>query len=363
MGLDHISSKKVLEIFGGAHLKSDLQQYISDNVISSPQKFRSGAIYKKGWNLKEISRIGEKIGFFKKFSGPIAIAVFTTKGGVLKSTLALNIARIAAIHNLKTCVVGLDIQGDVTRALGYEKDLDNCDDLNEVIDKLNQTKGLADLFNEQERLENIILSMDIPNLFLIPETPELVALNDSLSNINRREFWLKEKVIDLLKGHFDLIVMDCSPNWNKLTTNALVACDALLSPLECKINNFRNFRLFRHFLKEFKDDMRLGFENIFIPTRYSANKKLSQEIHDWYQNNVDGCTKFGIRESVLSEEATALNKSLIEYMPNHANAHEMRGLLQEIHQRLEKTTCLLKNELPVKGVNERNSMPGYELRC
>ena len=57
-------------------------------------------------------------------------------------------------------------------------------------------------------MEDIIVQADLPNLFLIPETPELVAMNDSLSNINRREFWIKEKLIDRLKNHFDFIIMD-----------------------------------------------------------------------------------------------------------------------------------------------------------
>ncbi len=335
MSQEYFSLKKVADIFGGPHLKSRIQEMEQAELIPKSQKYRSGAIFRQGWTIDQLPLIGEKIGFFKKFSEPTAIAVFTTKGGVLKSTLALNFARTAALHGLKTCVVGLDIQGDVTTALGFESDLENKASLEEIIDKLNRTKGLSDLFNGQVRLQDIITTTDLDNLFLIPETPELVALNDSLSTINRREFWLKEKVIDHLKDCFDLVIMDCSPNWNKLTTNALVACDALVSPLECKINNFRNFKVFRHFLSEFKEEMRMDFEAVFVPTRYSSNRKLSIDIHSWYKANVEGCTEGGVRESVMGEEATALNKSLIEHAYSKPVAKEMRELLIEAHGRIE----------------------------
>ncbi|MBL6989223.1 MAG: ParA family protein [Bacteriovoracaceae bacterium] len=338
MSQNYFSVKKLCEIFGGSHLKSELLNLEKSGKINPSKKFRSGAILKRGWPLEDVPSIGEHLGFMKSFNKPVALAVFTTKGGVLKSTMALNIARMAALHNIKTCVVGLDIQGDITTALGHENDVDDCDNLDEIIEKLNRTKGLADLFHNHVRLEDIIKSTDIPTLSLIPETPELVALNDSLNNMNRREYWLQEKIVSKLKGYFDLIVMDCSPNWNKLTTNALVACDVLISPLECKINNFRNFKVFKLFIKEFKDEMHLDFENIFIPTKYCANRKLGMEIKNWYQVNVSGCTSSGFKESVISEEACALHKAVLEHAPSKSTSKEMRELLIEIGARVD--SCL-----------------------
>ncbi|WP_127714296.1 ParA family protein [Halobacteriovorax sp. HLS] len=337
MNETYYSLKKVAAMFGGQHLKEDITRLEQSGEIGAQVKFRSGALYRKGFSSNDISKIGEKLGFFKTFNSPTSLCVFTTKGGVLKSTLALNLARTAALHGLKTCVVGLDIQGDVTTALGFDDGLEDSADLNYILEKLNRTKGLSDIFNNSIRLNEAIVPTDLENLFLIPETPELVALNDSLSNINRREFWLKEKVIDPLKQHFDLVIMDCSPNWNKLTTNALVACDALISPLECKINNFRNFKVFSKFLEEFKQEMRLDFESIFVPTRYSLNRKLSQDILSWYRENVDGCIDGAIREGVSGEEATALNKSFIEHCPGKPASNEIIEVLSEVHRRIEES--------------------------
>ena len=351
MSSNFYSLKKICDLFGSKNIKQNILDLEDKELIPESQKKRTGAIYQKGWDLSELSEIGKHVGFLNKLPKPMCVSVFTTKGGVLKSTLALNFSRIAALHNYRVCVVGLDIQGDITSALGYDTENFEDDNLGEVINKLNMIKGLPDYFNGNNRLNDLIVETDLENLFIIPETPELVALNDYLSNIHRREYWLSEKVIEPLKDFFDIIVIDCSPNWNKLTTNALVACDLLLSPLECKINNFRNFKIFQHFLNEFKSDMHLDFESIFIPTRYSNNKKLSLEIKNWYQSNVSGCSEHGIRESVQGEEATAMHKSIVEHAPTHALSDDIRSLMSEIQTRIndfqhDKIIPRLKKSMP-----------------
>jgi chromosome partitioning protein len=337
------TAKKVAEIFGGSHLLEKIEELEANGDIPKASKFRSGAIFRKGWPTSDLPAIGAHIGPFRKLRRPISVCVFTTKGGVLKSTLALNTARVAALSGMKVLVVGLDIQGDVTTAIGHgpKIDEDNDEEMENILDRLNEIKGLPDFFNNSIRLEDLIVQTELKNLCLIPETPELVALNDSLSNINRREYWLDEKIITPLKEYFDLIVMDCSPNWNKLTTNALVACDFLLSPLECKINNYRNFKVFRGFLKEFKNEMSLDFKNIFVPTKFAENRKLGMEIKSWYHENVEGCTKGAIRDGVLGEEATAMNLSFVEHDPSKNASKEMADLLKEVYKVMEET---LENE-------------------
>ncbi len=326
--------KKISAIFGQPDQNNQINKLEKDGVIPSAQRYRSGAIFSKGYPIEQLPLIGEHIGFLKKPKCPTSMAIFTTKGGVLKSTLALNIARASALHNIKTCVVGLDIQGDITSALGFDNDISDSNNLEEVISKLEQTKGLADYFNNKVRLSEIINKTNIPTLDLIPETAELAAFNESLNNINRREYWIKENVTDILKRHYDLVIMDCSPNWNKLTTNALMACDVLVSPLECKINNFRNFKLFKHFLNQFQSEMKKDFSTLFIPTKFNSNRKLSTDILNWYQNNVEHCSKYSIRESVLGEEASALSCSVVEHAPKKKISIEMRLLLQEIYEHI-----------------------------
>ncbi|MCB0420065.1 MAG: ParA family protein [Bdellovibrionales bacterium] len=288
---------------------------------------------KSSWTLPQIGAIGEQFGFLAKPQKPVVITSFITKGGVLKSTLVLNLARMAALHNIKTCVVGLDMQGDITAALGCQQDLENASDLHEALTQLSAIRGLPEVMFQKSSPLDLIVETDIPQLSLIPETPELVALEQSLTLKIRREFWLKENVIEPLKQEFDLIVLDASPNWNQLITNALAASDLLLSPLECKINNFRNLKMFQSFIAEFKHDLQLQFDHFYIPTRFSEQRKLSREIFDWYQSHLDNCSSIPIRESVAGEEASALNQSIPEYSPSSPVALEMNSILKMIWNR------------------------------
>ncbi|MCB9063116.1 MAG: AAA family ATPase [Halobacteriovoraceae bacterium] len=325
-----ISQKKVLSMFNPEITDQEIESLEIQNKIPKRIKIKKGIGFQIGWKQSEIPQIGCEIGFFKDFGTPMAITVFTTKGGVLKSTLAMNLARIAALHGLKTCVVGLDMQGDITTALGFDSDYKDNDNLENILKEIDSVKGLYNVFNKEIMLNDTICPTDLEYLALIPETPELVALNEGLSHVNRREYWLKEKVVSPLKDLFDLIILDCSPNWNKLTTNALVASDLLISPLECKINNFRNFKVFKHFVDEFKLDMQMELETLFVPTKYSQNKKLCMDIKKWYQENIESCLVNGLKECTAGEEACALKLSLLEHCQDKKLKNEVRMLFTEI---------------------------------
>jgi chromosome partitioning protein len=336
----YISQKKVASIFSVENHKYIFDKLEQENLIPPRERYRSGAVFQKGWKIEDLPKLGEKIGFFKKPTSPIVATLFTTKGGVLKTTMAMNLARTAALHGLKTLVIGLDIQCDITNALGaefdFESDNNNFDD---AVAALESVKGLSSIFSGQANLEDVIYPTDLEHLFLIPETAELAALNESLGNINRREYWLRDKVINRLKNVFDLIILDCSPNWNRLTTNALVSSDLLISPLECKINNFRNFKVFKKFIDEFKQEMLIDLDEVFIPTKFAQNKKLSMDIKNWYQQNLVNCFEQGIPESTLSEEASALKISLLEHNPTNKVAKEMCGVLKRISDKFQDITA------------------------
>ncbi len=330
--------QKIINLFGGQPHRNTLLKADSLGQIPTPKRLSTGVVKRRIWTTEDLPYIGERYGFLKPFEKSIAISVFTPKGGVLKTTLALNVARLAALHNIKTCVVGLDLQGDISNALGLSDDVEEAENMEMAIARLNQTKGLYDFQQKTFSLSNILLSTDLPPLSYIPETPELIQLEQIISLRDRREYWLKEQVIDPLKKQFDLIIMDCSPNWNRLVTNALVASDVLISPLECKINNFRNCTTFRSFLEEFKNSLKLEFETIFVPTRFTSTRKLSAEIRNWYLSHIPGCTHGVIRESSHGEESMARKISLPEQAATSLAADEMRELMLEIWSRISSAT-------------------------
>jgi chromosome partitioning protein len=288
----------------------------------------------RGFAAEAVARYGSQKGFLKHPHRPLVIAVFVTKGGVLKTSLTLNLARMTALHGLRTCVVGLDMQCDITTALGGSVRADETTDFSEHLADQDSTQGLYDLFERSVALDDLILATDLPHLALIPETPELVVLEKALFQKTRREQWIKEAIVEPLTKTFDVVIFDCSPNWNLLTTNALVACNWLISPLECKINNYRNFKMFERFVQDFRQELRLDFQQIFVPTRLNSQRKLSREIYAWYLQNVPHVLPLALRESVVGEEAIASNLSTTEYAAGSPSAVEMNQILKQIWERM-----------------------------
>ena len=170
------------------------------------------------------------------------------------------------------------MQCDMTNCMrGNDDFLD--DSLESALEKLKDKKGLYQYFNRLAVLDEIINATDLENLDFIPEAPDLTLLNDSISMINRREFWLKDKVVKPLLSRYDLIIFDCSPNWNRLTTNALCATDLLVSPIECKINNFKNIEVFNELINQIKEDLFLSFKTTYVPTRFTQSKNCHKRLH------------------------------------------------------------------------------------
>lgn len=326
--------QKVLSIFGSSAPRPTVLSAESAGLIPKAKRRAAGSVKVRQWEMSDIPKLGARYGFMRPLKRPMVVTVFTTKGGVLKTTMAMNLARMAALHDIRTCVVGLDLQGDITNCLGFEPDVEDNDDVEAALERLNQCQGLADIHAEEANLAQVLQPTDIPGLEFIPETPELAMVEQGLERALKREYWLRDNITSPLKEHFDLIILDCSPNWNLLVTNALVACDILLCPLECKINNFRNFKVFKAFVGAFKKTLKLDFEQIFVPTRLTSTRKLSTSIRAWYMANIRGCTNLAIRESIQGEEALAAKLSLPEYAPKSIVADEMRELLLEVWSRI-----------------------------
>jgi chromosome partitioning protein len=332
--MKHYRIKQIMNLLGSTVRRESIVQAEESGAIPTASRQANGSIRTRVWSTDQIPAIGERYGFLPKLDGPTVLTVFTTKGGVLKTTCALNVARLAALHNIRTLVIGLDLQCDITSALGFYN-WDDVSELQTALDAVEATDGLYSVSRGNIDLDQVIQPTDIPTLSLIPETAELATLDRWISTQPRREYWLKEQIVDPLRDRFDLIIFDCSPNWSQLITNAIVACDIMLSPIECHINQFRNLNVFRDLADEFKMLLKLDYEHIFVPTRFASVRKLSNEIRGWYLANVDGVTHSVIRESVQGEEAMASHISVPEYAATTLPASEMRELMKELWYRIE----------------------------
>lgn len=316
-----------------ALIKADL----SETIPKSGRKPR-GTSTERVWDTASLPQIGERFGFLRKLPEPKCVAIFSEKGGVLKTTLALNLGRVAALHNIRTVVVGLDVQTDVTNALGFGPSLDSAESVEDILAIVGSDAGLWDVYDGSMELSEVVQTLDdLPTLSLVPECATLAKLDSTfaihgatpLSPVEQGPQWIR-KVTEQLKQDFDLVILDCSPNWNLLVNGALLACDTLISPIECKPAQFQTLNLFISRVAEFRARVRNDFEQLYVPTRFSVGKKLSGEIRAYYTQKLKGCVSHFIRDAVACEEAYLKNISLPEYSAKSLPAAEMRQLLQEI---------------------------------
>lgn len=303
----------------------------AENKGDIPKAERSSGGHRK-WNYQSLPLIGEKYGFIKKLERPYVVVIFSKKGGIWKTTFAYNLARMVALHNNPTLITGLDDQNDITGACGHDFGINEDMPLSEVRNILEQgLESLADLIdNEHLRVDDLVYDTEIPTLKYIPESPELDYLEEKVSGLMNRELWLLQKVFFPLREKFRFFVIDLPPAWNQLTNNALMAADVVISPIECKWNQWKNLKFFRARMNRFKESTGAHFKHIFIPVKVNDKKILSREIKEDYTSNIEGCLPTGIKVHSNFEDSMAQNKSILEHAPSSNSGEEFRQILETI---------------------------------
>jgi len=147
------------------------------------------------------------------------VAVANQKGGVGKTTTAINLATALAAAGHRVLIIDLDAQGNASTGLGIER----------------KTRALTsyEMILGEAELENAVLSTDIPGLFIVPASQDLAGADLDFIARERREFLLSRAIRSRV-GDYDEVLVDCPPSLNLLTINALVAADSVLVPLQCE---------------------------------------------------------------------------------------------------------------------------------
>ena len=324
---------EIIKLYRTSKTKTSIYRDEEAGRIPEAQRIKRGnsKIMARYWKREDLPKLGEHYGFLEKPNGKKIVTVYTPKGGVLKSTLAFNLARALALHNIKVLVIGLDVQCTITHNLKLEED----DELLDSLEGISDIPDLCGLAHGEVSIKEVIKETSLPTLFYIPESPSLNRLEQKIQNedIKREEYLTR--LLDPIKDEYDVIIFDNSPNWNFLIRNSLYAATDVICPIACDVETYRSLNLNIEMINKFKDKARLDWNSfILVPTKLERNK-LSTSIEAQYRTVFSEFVTAGtIRAAVKGQESSMEQLSVIEHDPSSPLAEDYHIVLQDVWRRI-----------------------------
>jgi chromosome partitioning protein len=260
---------------------------------------------------------------FTPGAGPRILALANQKGGVGKTTTAINLGTALAAIGERVLVVDLDPQGNASTGLG--------------IDRKSRKASTYDVMTAEKPFEAIIQDTAVPNLWLAPSTLDLLGVELEIANASDRVTRLKQAIGALNSGdnRFGYVLIDCPPSLNLLTINALTAADAVLVPLQCEFFALEGLSQLLTTVEQVRAALnpKLTIQGIVL-TMYDPRNNLSgQVMADVREFMGDKVYDTVIPRNVRVSEAPSYGKPALLYDLKCAGSQAYLRLASEVIQR------------------------------
>ena len=253
------------------------------------------------------------------------ISIANQKGGVGKTTTSVNLSAFLAHNGLKTLIIDIDPQGNASSGLGIKRF--------EIEDS-----NIYHVLIGQKSLEDVIQKTSIKKLDIAPTTPDLVAAEIELIDLENREFRLKSS-LKQIQNDYDYIIVDCPPSLGLLTLNAFTAAHSFLVPLQCEYYALEGVSQLLDIAGRVRQNLNplLEMEGIVLTmfdTRNNLSHQVAEEVRGHFKDSV---FKTVIPRNVKISEAPSHGRTLLEYAPHSVGAVRYNRLAQELNQKLIET--------------------------
>jgi len=248
------------------------------------------------------------------------IAIANQKGGVGKTTTAINLGASLAVLEYRTLIIDADPQANATSGVGF--------------DPKNIKTSIYECIIDNADPKQIILQTTTPNLDIIPAHIDLVGAEIEMIGMPNREFMMK-KVTDTIKDDYDFVIIDCSPSLGLITVNSLAAADSVLVPVQCEYFALEGLGKLLNTIKivQSRLNTQLDIEGILL-TMYDSRLRLSKQVVEEVKTHFQQIVfETLITRNTRLSEAPSYGETIIMFDANSTGAVNYLNLAREILQK------------------------------